>query len=617
MATDPVLSDLPPVAVPAAPPTQHRGGRRLVRRLAAGGLAVVCLSALGGGWIAWRGVHAREQLQLAAGLVQQLRLQVASGDADAGAGTLAELQRRTRAAREDTGGPGWWLARGVPVVGDDLSAVRTVASALDELARDGLPPLVRTARSLDPGSLAPTDGRVNLIGLQAAAPELVAADAAVQRARDRVAAIAVDGLVPQLGTAVVDLQHGLDRAAAVTATVARTAALLPAMLGAGGPRTYLVLFQNLAETRATGGMPGAYVVVAADHGAIKIIDEGSAAGLKTFARPVLPLPATLRALYSDRPSTMPADVNFTPHFPTAAMLAREMYRLRSGRTVDGVIATDPVALSYLLRSTGPVSVPGGPTLTLENAVRVLLSETYSEDISPVEQNRYFAAAARSVFQAIMQRPIDPAGMLADLSKAAGERRLLVWSADAAEQRSLTDTMLGGQLPLSDGARPTVGVFLNDGSASKLGYYLTHTAELAVLDGCPAAGRRKLGLRVTLGSTAPRTGLSPYVLASETSGDPYTLRTMVSVYSSTGGTVVGVKLDGTAANFGSGTDRRRSVARIAVDLKPGATRTLDVALLTGVPRKGGGSAVFPQLRTTPGITAWSSSVRTADGCASRR
>ncbi|WP_420898141.1 DUF4012 domain-containing protein [Cryobacterium suzukii] len=37
----------------------------------------------------------------------------------------------------------------------------------------------------------------------------------------------------------------------------RAATLLPAMLGATEPRNYILLFQNPAELRSTGGIPGA------------------------------------------------------------------------------------------------------------------------------------------------------------------------------------------------------------------------------------------------------------------------------------------------------------------------------------------------------------------------
>jgi hypothetical protein len=52
-----------------------------------------------------------------------------------------------------------------------------------------------------------------------------------------------------------------------------------------------------------------------------------------------------------------------------------------------VLATDPVALSYLLAVTGPVTVPGGQTLTATTAVRELLSDAYRTLTGPVTASR--------------------------------------------------------------------------------------------------------------------------------------------------------------------------------------------------------------------------------------
>ncbi|HEU4348278.1 MAG TPA: hypothetical protein VFR35_10865, partial [Actinoplanes sp.] len=197
--------------------------------------------------------------------------------------------------------------------------------------------------------------------------------------------------------------------------------------------------------------------------------------------------------------------------------------------------------------------------------------------------------------------------------AAGERRLLVWTARPADNQLLAGTVLEGVMPASDGTQPTVGVFLNDGSGAKLGYYLTQSADLAVVGGCRADGRRELALRVTLGSTAPKAGLPPYVLGMGLAGDPYTIRTVVSIYSPTGGALDSMELDGEPTRFGSGRDRRRSVGIVTVDLKPGAERTLRVAMLTGVPRTGRDAPVVPRLWTTPAVNPWERSVRSADGC----
>src|SRR5690606_4026466 len=112
------------------------------------------------------------------------------------------------------------------------------------------------------------------------------------------------------------------------------------------------------------------------------------------------LPDEQRDLYTDAPAIWPQDVNFSPDFPTAARLYREMYAQKFGVQVDGVIATDPVALARLLRGTGPVTLTDGQQLTADNAVSLLLSDAYQQGDTPRETNaasdRLFASAASSV-----------------------------------------------------------------------------------------------------------------------------------------------------------------------------------------------------------------------------
>ena len=185
----------------------------------------------------------------------------------------------------------------------------------------------------------------------------------VSRSTDRIAALPTGGLEAEVRAAVSQLDGGLSKLAGMLAPAERVARLLPTLLGAEAPRRYLVLFQNLAEVRASGGMPGAFVVIEADKGAISIVGQGSAAGLlQTFTEPVLPLDEDAEELYTERLGTYPANINLTPHFPTTAQLAREMYRVRTGLTVDGVLATDPVALSYLLKAMGPEAAPAKATI---------------------------------------------------------------------------------------------------------------------------------------------------------------------------------------------------------------------------------------------------------------
>jgi hypothetical protein len=565
-------------------------------------LVVGCLLSLSGGWLGLRGWQARGHLISAAGLAQELSEQLLAGHTEQARSTLAALQQQTAAARAGTGDPAWWVAAHAPYGGDNVAAVRDIAAAVDDLARRAFPALLE----LNVSALLPTAGRLDLAALQAAAPTLTAADTAVQTIRARFNTVAPAGLWPQVRTAVERLRVEMARLSTLTATARRGAVLLPTLLGAGGARTYLLLFQNLAEARSTGGIFGAYAVIRVEHGRLAMLKEGAAAELRAFDHPVLPLDGGTGALYTDLIGTYPADVNLTPHFPTAAALFREMYRRRTGTTVDGVLASDPVALGYLLQAIGPINMPAAPTLAADSAVRTLLSESYRRLRSDAARNSYFATSAMAVFDAVLHRSVDPRALLAALDHAVAERRILLWSAHVDEQNALVGTQLAGVLPERETV-PTVGVFLNDGSGAKLDYYLTRSATLTV-GGCRPDRRRELDLRLTLGSSAPRSGLSASVLGLGLAGDPYTARILIYVFSPARGSLLGVRLDGAATPMGSGAERGRQVGVISLDIAPGRSRVLEVSLLT--PAASTGSA---QLWLTPGVTPWTTHISSAQAC----
>lgn len=574
--------------------------RGALRRLLPALLVTTVLLSASGGWLAFRGWQVHGQLRTAARLAADLGRQLADGDVDSARRTLTALQERTAAARATTGDPVWQAAGHLPR-GRNLAAVREIAVAVDELARQVFPALV----ALDPASLAPTDGRLRLADLRAAAPTLAAADATVARLVARLATVPTAGLLGQVRDAVRQVRAELAQLAELTGAARRAAALLPPLLGADGPRSYLLAFQNLAELRATGGMFGAFAVIRTTDGRVEIIDQGTSGSLRSFTQPVLPLSQQLRGLYGDLPGIFPADVNLTPHFPTAARLYREMYRRQTGHTVDGILATDPVALSYLLRVIGPVPVPGFPSLSASTAVRTLLSDSYQR-LGFEEQDRFFAESAAAVFRALLARPIDPRAFVAALWDAIAERRLLFWSARADEQAEVVDTPVAGVLPERE-ETPTVGVVLNDGSGAKLGYYLANRAELTV-GTCRPDGRRDLSLRVTLASSAPTTGLTESVLGLGLADNPYAARTLVYVFSPAGGAVRQARVDGAAAPLGSGVERGRRVGIVAVDVPPGGSRVIEVDLLTPVTTTGAA-----ELWLTPGVTPWTTQISSAPRC----
>ena len=210
----------------------------------------------------------------------------------------------------------------------------------------------------------------------------------------------------------------------------------------------------------------------------------------------------------------PQDVNLSPDFPTAAALFAKMYTGRTGTAVDGVVAIDPVALSYLLEGTGPVDVGDGVVLTSDTVVPVLLSTVYARFANEPTQARrdaFLAHASAIAFAPVMSGDGDARAIMNGMRRATVERRVLVWSAEHREQADLALTPVAGLLSEATGP-PTIGVFLNDGTGAELGYYLHNTVALGAGD-CRPDGRRELAVTITLHYTAPSAGLPAYVRGS--------------------------------------------------------------------------------------------------------
>jgi cell division protein FtsB len=580
--------------------TRRRKGRSK-RRLLRVALVLLLILVAAAAWIIYTGLRAKDDLQRAAADVATLQAQAESGNVAAERISVASLQREAHSARVETSGPIWEFARWTPGVGSNAAAITTVASAVDDLAQRALPSLVDTSATVDLHALAPHDGRIDLVSIQRAAPATVEAASAMQRVRDQVAGISTSGLMPVVRTSVLQLRSDLDAAATTTSTAARAMALLPPMLGASQPRTYAVLFQNNAELRATGGIPGSWAIMRIDHGAVQIVKQGSAGDVDSRLTGV-PVPPDVAALYTNRPGIFFQDVDMAPSFPTDATIASEMFEQAYGIQLDGVISTDPVALAGLLKATGPVQLPQGGSLTATDAVPLLLSQVYQNIQNPTQQDLFFAQAANAVFAALTAGQGDAGATVKALADAASAGRLTVWSAHPGEEQLLAGTELAGTLPVNDQTgSPTVGVFLNDGTGAKLDYYLHEDVAVRSAASCPAS-RIGFHVLVTLTSTVPANAkkLPAYVTGSPKPGVTLgTMETQIDVAAPIGGSIESAMIDGVRSPIGTGTDSGRSDGLVFVDLAPGQTKTIDIQLTTSdLPSDIRAHGLDPRLLLTP-------------------
>ncbi len=218
--------------------------------------------------------------------------------------------------------------------GPNLRAIRQVSLSVDTLAGDALPGLVQVATIIRPAELTPKNGAIVLGPVLAASPILQKADAAVAVAQQQLASIDRSELATPIRTAVEQFSGKLDTAAGLTSTAARVARLLPPMLGTGQPRTYLLVLQNLAEVRSTGGIFGSYVVMRADKGKISLVTQAAARTLIAFDPPVATVPNMERRLYGSAMAIFPPTSTSPPvsQGPTSITRTRRL----SGRFINHV-----------------------------------------------------------------------------------------------------------------------------------------------------------------------------------------------------------------------------------------------------------------------------------------
>ncbi|MCR2801924.1 MULTISPECIES: DUF4012 domain-containing protein [unclassified Microbacterium] len=548
--------------------------------------ALLVASVAAAAWIGLRGLAAYQHLRAAEATVREA---VDSLDDPAlASGLIADLARETGAARDLTGDPVWRAAEHLPWVGPQLAAVSTIAVAADDVAGDALAPLAEVASTFSLDQLRPVEGRIDTTMLHTIADSARVGADGVAAAAAAVDAIDETLLLAPVRSATAEVSDLLRTATTATDALARATVLLPPMLGTDGERDYLIVFQNNAEWRSLGGIVGAMAVVNAADGALQLVAQGSSSDFSRYDDPVLPLAEDVQAIYDTRPGRWVQNVTQVPDFSVAAPLAREMWLRETGQDVDGVIAMDPIALSYLLEATGPVALPTGDVLSADNAVQLLLNDVYLRYERPSDQDDFFAAAAATVFDAIAAGGVDPAQMVTALSRAGDERRLLLWSSVEAEQAELSGTTLAGGLPKTDDQTARFGVYLNDGTGSKMDYYVSAQTDLS-WESCSLDGRGlatgEATLSLVLANTAPAdaaTSLPWYITGGGNFGVPAgTARTVAYVYLPEGYELTDAVLS-LDKGFGGGTHDGRQVLSFGADLAPGESVTATISVRSPEP-----------------------------------
>lgn len=477
------------------------------RNIAWAALAVLVVVVAFGCWLGFRAQTAKTSLEQARNSAQQAKDALLQGNTGDASHFAADAQSHAQAARDATHSLPWNIASFVPWLGSPFKTGQQISDVVLGLTAEVLKPAADAGAIVAPDQLL-ANGRLDVAALRKEQPALskIAADAGRLDADAR--AIADPPYPSALGAARSQLQAQTTDTAKLLENTALAARLAPSMMGADGPRNYFMGFQTNAEARGTGGLLGGFGILHFDNGTPTMDALGPNTELEKKFTPIDLGPEFADQYGFTNPTTDWRNSNQSSHFPYTAQIWKSMWAQQSGMSVDGVIAIDPVALSYLLGAVGPIRMPDGETVTEGNVVELTESTAYVR--FPNDQparKKYLQDIAAGVVKKMSGPMESPRKLLDALGRTVSERRIAVWSASPDDQKLLEDTPLAHVIP--DDPAPYAEVVINNLGGNKMDYYLDRQIEY-VADGCDGDTRMST-VTIRLTNRLPdATPLSDYV-----------------------------------------------------------------------------------------------------------
>jgi hypothetical protein len=343
-------------------------------------------------------------------------------------------------------GPDWveGVAGVIPWAGRQMAAAKTlVAIGIDASTAGAELSAVLQETSVE--STATGSSRLSSL-LATGRDRIDRALVALGDAAERAAGLSEDGLDPRLAKAVSSLKDALSAVAPFLGRSRSLLALERFLLAS--PHRLLVISQNSAELRPTGGFAGSF-------GILKVGPDGFSlekySDVYTIPDPpgrnAAPPGATMTPKFGFR------DANWWIDFPTSAKAMLGYWRGAGQKPVDGIIAIDVVTVKDLLEVFGPVSVPSyKETFTAANLLDRLLYLVEVKSGGGPQRKGVLVALANELEQRMLSSgPGDLARAGLALAKSADAKHVQMYLTDPGAQDAVTGLGWSGAIAPPAGA----------------------------------------------------------------------------------------------------------------------------------------------------------------------
>ncbi|WP_405748744.1 DUF4012 domain-containing protein [Bifidobacterium sp.] len=407
-----------------------------------------------------------------------------SGDAEtlAHAGdTLPQIAHETQQAVDIAHGGLWNAAAKMPFIGNDISTVQGMTTAINGIVQDSIPQFVNVLRTLGDAQISNRDDGVNLQPIIDAVDPLNKANASFQqqvRNFDALPTPSIDMIRSAYNKGEMQLNDLADRVNALSSTFQ----ILPTLLGDGQQRTYAIMAMTPSEMRSSGGLIGSVGELNTSNGAVHVGDfrpnaEYLAYGAGDHS-------ADMKRVFTDEgPLHMSFDIRDLAVFPNTADSAVAMQSVWNrtpwgqNTPLDGVIMVDPVFLQQLIAINGNVTLPDGTVLTGDNTAEFLMNTVYQK-YPENETDALFGVVAgqamKSMFSHMDMGKLYKTGEM--LGTMAKSRHFTMYAFDEHIEQGIQSAGFTGQTPNSE-TDPSVGIYLTEQNPSKMGWYIKRKAKI--------------------------------------------------------------------------------------------------------------------------------------------
>lgn len=455
----------------------HRRGRRIAAIVGAVVAVLVVVYGVCGALVYRDAMDVLDQSKDVMAQAATISDDLKNGNGDELNSTVQGMASEVSSMHAKTSGPLWVAASYVPVLGDDIRVARGVVEQADNLMQNALMPVAQSLQGVSLSTLL-TDATVDVKTLETVSAALSQAQPVVEQASEAIEALP-QAHIGKVRDAVDKVRGPIASAAETLKGFNEIAPILPQMLGASGTRNYLLVAQNLAELRSTGGLPGSMGVLTIDNGHISLNEFVPATSLDNEDGGHYGITDEEMAIWgkNDRLGKHICDTNLIPNFARDSQIWSEWWQDKKGTAVDGVIAIDPVLLQKLLTLTGGIEVDGH-SIDGSNAAKALLNDAYNE--MPIDQtDQFFSDVASQAFDHVMGSlgSISLPDLAQTLGDAVGEQHLFAWMANADEQALVEKAGAAGTLG-NDSANPQLGVFISDDTYSKKSWFFSTDTQVS-------------------------------------------------------------------------------------------------------------------------------------------